>query len=272
MRNCRKPHLLCAYIHANKLFMNNMLDISGKTALITGASSPIGAEIARTLAKAGARVLLHYGSNKTTVQKLAGDIEGAIIIRSNLTRPKQIKKMIADLGDEGLLPDFLVNNAGVQTVAGLAEADEKIWQEINKVNLEAVYSLTRELSNALVSAGKKGAFVNIASIEGLDPANGHSHYAASKAALIMFTKASALELGAKGIRVNAIAPGLIAREGIEKEWPDGVKRWQKRAPLGRLGDAQDIANSVLFLLSPASVWITGHTLIVDGGMSAQTRW
>ena len=101
---------------------------------------------------------------------------------------------------------------------------------------------------------------------------GHAHYATSKAGLIMFTRAAALEYGPRGVRVNCVSPGLVDRAGLADDWPDGVGRWQERVPLGRLGTAKDVADAVLFLLSPAARWISGTNLVVDGGMSAQSRW
>jgi NAD(P)-dependent dehydrogenase (short-subunit alcohol dehydrogenase family) len=118
----------------------------------------------------------------------------------------------------------------------------------------------------------RGAIVNIASIEGSDPAAGHAHYSASKSGMLMFTRSAALEYGAFGIRVNAVSPGLIHREGLESEWPDGVSRWTAKAPLERLGTDMDVADAVLFLLSPAARWISGTNLLVDGGMSTVSRW
>src|SRR4029079_17894897 len=108
--------------------------------------------------------------------------------------------------------------------------------------------------------GNGGAIVNITSIEAESPAAGHSHYNAAKAGVLMYTRAAALELAAHGIRVNAVAPGLIWREGIEEAWPDGVARWKRAAPLGRLGRAEDVADACLFLASPAARWITGASL------------
>jgi 3-oxoacyl-[acyl-carrier protein] reductase len=117
-----------------------------------------------------------------------------------------------------------------------------------------------------------GAIVNVASIEGLQPAFAHSHYAASKAGVIMHTRAAALELGPKGIRVNCVSPGLIAAPGIEEGWPAGVARWHAAAPLHRLGTPIDVADAVLFLASPAARWITGANLVVDGGVLAHNTW
>lgn len=252
--------------------ISNLLNLSGRTALITGSSGGIGSAIARTLAASGARVILHFNNNKTDAETLAREIDASRIIRCDLSQPPHVKAMINTLAAEDLMPDLLVNNAGLQTVAPLLEAEEQVWEDINKVNLGGVYALTRYVAQNLVAEKRDGAIVNIASIEGLDPANGHAHYAASKAAVLMYTRASALELGKHNIRVNAVAPGLISRPGIEDDWPDGVERWQTRAPLSRLGTGDDVANAVLFLLSPAAVWISGNTLQVDGGMGAQNRW
>lgn len=250
----------------------DLLDLSGRIALVTGAGGGIGSSISRKLADAGARMILHYNSSKESVENLASEVSAERTIKCDLSEPAEIKAMIDTLVSEGRTPDLLVNNAGLQTVASIREADEQVWYDINKVNLGGVYALTKCFANALISEKSSGAIVNIASIEGLDPADGHAHYAASKAAVLMYTRASALELGKHDIRVNAVAPGLISRLGIEEDWPNGVERWQTRAPLGRLGTGEDIANGVLFLLSHAAVWISGNTLQIDGGMSAQNRW
>ncbi len=252
--------------------ISNLLNLSGRTVLVTGASSGIGAAIVRKLAKAGAEVILHYGTDKSGTSALADEVGAKHMVQCNLSKPRQIKAMLADLAAANCTADMLVNNAGVQTVAGVLEANKQVWRDINRVNLEAVYGLSKYMAKALIAQKRAGSIVNIASIEGLDPAQGHAHYAASKAALLMYTRASALELGQHNIRVNAVAPGLISRPGLEDDWPEGVKRWQGRAPLGRLGTGEDVANGVLFLLSPAAVWISGHTLAIDGGMGAQNRW
>ena len=252
--------------------VSNLLDLRGQTVLVTGAAGGIGMAISCALSTAGARVILHYNSSKLRVEKLADEIGAERIIKCDLSKPANIKAMINTLVDEERTPDLLVNNAGIQTVAPLFEADEQVWQDINKVNLGGVYALTKYFAKALVAEERGGAIVNIASIEGLDPAVGHAHYAASKAGVLMFTRASALELGQHNIRVNAVAPGLISRPGIEEDWLDGVERWQTRAPLSRLGTGEDVANAVLFLLSPAAVWISGNTMKVDGGMGSQNRW
>ena len=253
---------------------DELLNLSGQTALITGTSGGIGGAIARTLSKAGARVILHCSSDVAKLKNLAEEIGTARCIACDLSIEANVKSMMETLAAEDLRPNLLVNNAGtgVTNLSSILAADEAHWQSINNVNLGGVYALTKYFAKRLVAADAGGAIVNIASIAGFDPAQDHSHYAASKAALLMFTRASALELGAHNIRVNAVAPGFITRPGIEQDWPEGVARWQDRAPLTRLGTGEDIANAVLFLLSSAAMWVSGNTMTVDGGMSVQNRW
>lgn len=251
-----------------------MMDLSGHTALITGASGGIGRVIARTLSHAGAQIVLHCSHDGLRLQALSDEIGAAHMIACDLSQEANVKSMMESLAAEGIVPTLLINNAGtgVTNLSAILDADEDHWQSINNVNLGGVYALTKYFAQGLIAKKHSGAIVNIASISGLDPAQDHAHYAASKAALLMYTRASALELGAHNIRVNAVAPGFIHRAGIENDWPEGVKSWQNRAPLTRLGTGEDVANAVLFLLSPAAVWISGNTLVVDGGMSAQNRW
>jgi 3-oxoacyl-[acyl-carrier protein] reductase len=144
------------------------------------------------------------------------------------------------------------------------------WRGVLDTNLDGPFLVTQRAARGWGDRG--GAIVNVASIEGSDPAVGHAHYATSKAGLIMFTRAAAIEFGPRNIRVNCVSPGLVERDGLAVEWPEGVARWRERAPLGRLGTPKDVADAVLFLLSPAARWISGTNLVVDGGMSAQNRW
>lgn len=186
--------------------------------------------------------------------------------------------MFAALAQNKVRPDLLVNNAGIYEFGPITEADAHLWKDTNAVNLEGVYALTKHFANGVIAQEKEGlqekggAIVNIASISALDPAHGLSHYAASKAAILSYTRASAMELGEHNIRVNAVSPGLIDRDGLADEWPEGVESWQNNAPLTRLGQGEDVANAVLFLLSHAANWISGSNLVVDGGMSTQNRW
>jgi 3-oxoacyl-[acyl-carrier protein] reductase len=168
--------------------------------------------------------------------------------------------------------DALVNNAAIQPVGALLALSECDVAEMLRVDVAGCIAMTREAAECMIAGNAGGTIVNIASIEGLHPAVGHSHYAAAKAALLMHTRAAALELGAHAIRVNAVAPGLIDAPGLAGAWPDGVGRWTAACPLARLGTPEDVADAVLFLLAPASRWISGATLIVDGGMLARPTW
>ena len=188
--------------------------------------------------------------------------------------------MQADLSDEAAVdtmfssiqPTLLVHNAAAQPVAALGDMSLADWRAMMAANLDSAFLLMQRAAKAWIGAGRAGAIVNIGSIEALDPAAGHGHYATSKAGLLMLTRVAALEFGSSGIRVNCVAPGLIDREGLARDWPDGVGRWHDRVPLGRIGSPIDVADAVLFLLSPAARWISGANLVVDGGMSAQSKW
>ena len=164
----------------------------------------------------------------------------------------------------------LVNNAGIQPVTPYLELSSVDISEMLRVNVQGVMELSGFAAKHMLESG--GSIVNISSIEGLQPALGHSHYATAKAAVLMHTRASALELGKYNIRVNAVAPGLIDREGLWEAWSDGVTRWRKSCPLERLGTSEDVADAVLFLISRAARWMTGATLTVDGGMLTNNVW
>ena len=247
--------------------VGDLLDLGGETVLVTGASGNIGRAIATRLAAAGADILVHYRGNEAAAQDLLDRLGGGRAVQADLGDEASVEALLASTQ-----PTMLVNNAAQQTVQGLATMSLADWRSMLAVNLDAAFLLTQRVAAAWSSDGRPGAVVNIASIEGLDPAAGHGHYASAKAGLLMLTRAAALEFGASGIRVNAVSPGLIERDGIEENWPDGVGRWRDRAPLQRLGTPNDVADAVLFLLSPASRWISGANLVVDGGMSAQGKW
>lgn len=253
-----------------------LLDLSGQTALVTGASGGIGAGIAQRLAEAGAKVAIHYRGNEPGAQAVKDTIcDGggeAEIFHADLTGEGEVATLLDSIGNAMGLPAVAVNNAGAQPVVPLSEMTLQDWQAVTRTNLDGAYLVTQGLAQRLTAANKSGAIVNVASIEGADPAAGHAHYTTSKAGLLMFTRAAALEYGEVGIRINAVSPGLIDRDGLADAWPEGVERWQSKAPLGRLGTSTDVADAVLFLVSPAARWVTGANLLVDGGMTANSRW
>ena len=245
--------------------VHQLLSLAGETVLVTGASGNIGRGIARRLAEAGARVAVHYHRDESSAKRLAGELGSGVVVQADLGDADAVDAMI-----NASRPTMVVNNAAAQPVQALGEMGVADWRSVMSANLDGAFLVTQCAARSWGDAG--GVIVNIASIEGSDPATGHAHYATSKAGLIMFSRAAALEYGPAGIRVNCVSPGLIDRDGLAADWPDGVARWQARAPLGRLGTAKDVADAVLFLLSPAARWISGTNLVVDGGMSAQSRW
>jgi len=245
--------------------VQELLDLAGETVLVTGASGNIGQGIAERVAEAGATIIVHFHRNESAAQQLANRLGGATVVQADLASESAVDAMYAQAS-----PTMVVNNAAAQPVKGLGDMSYDEWRAMLAANLDGAFLVTQRAARAW--AGTGGAIVNIASIEALDPAVGHSHYATSKAGLLMLSRAAALEFGAAGIRVNCVSPGLIDREGLAEDWPDGVTRWHDRAPLGRLGTPNDVADAVLFLLSPAARWISGANLVVDGGMSAQSKW
>ena len=229
--------------------VERLLDLTGLVAIVTGAGGTIGAGVAQRLQEAGAFVVAH--------RRDLGDVE------------RDAAAICAAAVESFGRLDILVNNAGIQPVAPLESIGNDELTEMFRVNVVGLAAMTREAASLMTGGG---AIVNVASIEGVQPATGHSHYAASKAAVIMHTRAAALELGRSGIRVNCVSPGVIEAAGIAESWPEGVARWHAAAPLERLGDPLDVADAVLFLASPAARWITGANLVVDGGVLARNTW
>ena len=252
--------------------LGELLDLTGKIALVTGASAGIGRGVAGRLSEAGAAVAVHYRTGREgaldrveAIRRLGGK---ATAVQAELTDPASVEAAVAAVTDELGPIDLLVNNAARQTHAGFEDMNLDEWRAMMAANLDGVFIITKLVTAQMIRRASGGAIVNIASIEGLQPAPTHGHYATSKAGLIMYTRAAALQFGRHGIRVNSVSPGVIYRDGIEKAWPEGVKRWMKTAPLGRMGEDEDVADAVLFLASPASRWITGANLVVDGGVTS----
>ena len=254
----------------------SLLDLSGRTAIVTGASGGIGAGIARRFGEAGANVVCHYNGNREAAEAVAAEIRTAggkaFACQADISTGDGAANLVAQAIKQFGGADILINNAGQQPVQMLADMSEGNWNAMMAANVAGPFLAVRAFVEHARKAGKPGAVVNIASIEGHNPAPGHGHYATSKAALLMFTKAAAMEFGPLGIRVNSICPGLIHRDGIEEGWPEGVARWKAAAALQRLGRPDDIADAALFLASDAARWITGADLVVDGGVSARPTW
>lgn len=242
-------------------------DFGGEVVLVTGASGGLGQGIALRFAEAGAKVAVHYHANRAAAEALAGDI-GGVAFAADLADEAGCKALMDAVAGALGPVDVLVNNAGLQPVVPFDAISGAAMTEMMAANVGGPMALMR----ALALAERPASVVNIASIEGLQPAGGHAHYAASKAALIMLTRAAALELGPKGIRVNSVSPGLIDAGGLAETWPEGVARWLANAPLRRLGTPEDIADAVLFLASDAARWVSGANLVVDGGVLSGPTW
>lgn len=251
--------------HPRQLF-----DFSDKVVIVTGSGSGIGSGIANRFAQAGAAVVVNYRASAEGAKSIVSQIEEAggkaKAIQADVTQRTEVEHLLHQTLDTFGQVDVLVNNAGIYPLSTLIDMDEVEWDAVINANLRSVYLCTQVASKNMIEQGNGGAIINIASIEGENPAPMHSHYNAAKGGVLMHTMAAANELGPHGIRVNAVSPGLIWREGIEQAWPDGVERWQKAAALTRLGTPEDVADACLFLASAGARWISGVNLRVDGGV------
>ena len=248
-----------------------LIDLEGRVVVVTGAGGNIGAGIAKRMAAAGATVVSHTRSSPA---EPISDRSGrpGMVVKADLTAPGSPRRVVEAALDRYGRLDGLVNNAAVQTVADFAELPDSEWYEMIDTNLTAAHRLTKVAALAMASHDRGGSIVHIASIEGSYPAPGHGHYSVSKAGLIMHARAAAQAYGRSGVRVNVVSPGLISRPGIEDAWPEGVERWAKACPLGRLGTPEDIGDACVFLCSDLARWITGAELLVDGGVMSNPTW
>jgi NAD(P)-dependent dehydrogenase (short-subunit alcohol dehydrogenase family) len=252
--------------------VNSLLDLSGKIAVITGSGYGIGQGIASRLSEAGASIVVHFYSHQRNAEKLASQVRNtggnAIILQADLTKRVEVTSLFNQTTSHFGKIDILINNAGIYPVSHTLETSEEEWDTVLDTNLKTIYLCTQEAGKIMKNQGG-GVIINISSIESIFPANMHAHYCASKAGVNQYTKSTARELAPYGIRVNAVSPGLIWKEGIEESWPEGVTRWLDSVPLKRIGHSADVADACLFLASPAARWITGINLIVDGGASTR---
>ena len=253
-----------------------LLRLDSKVALVTGANGGIGPAIARRLSQAGASVALgvHHGSARA--EAVVADIVAAggeaSLVAGELGQPDGPPSLVDQVAAGFGRLDIVVNNAALQPVVALRDIGPDEWDAMAAVNLRAVHLLTVAAAEVMIGQGDGGSMVNIGSIEGVQPAPGHGHYATTKAGLAMHGRAAASELGQHGIRVNTVLPGLIDDGEVAGRWPEGVERWNAAAPLGRLGAPDDVADAVVFLASPLARWISGAELVVDGGVLTRPTW
>jgi 3-oxoacyl-[acyl-carrier protein] reductase len=253
---------------------SELFDLKGRVALVTGASSGLGVQFARALADNGAAVVL-VARRAERLRALASEIEGrggrAIAVEADVTDRAAMSRAF-DAAEQAFgTVTVLVNNAGIaQKPMRAIEVPAEEWRRVLGVDLDAVFSNAQEAARRMLAAKKQGSIVNIASVLGLGVAKGTAAYAVAKAAVIQTTKALALELAFKGVRVNAIAPGWFVTEindaYLNSEAGEAIKR---EIPMGRFGKDGDLDGALLLLASDAGAYITGATIVVDGGQVIQ---
>jgi dehydrogenase/reductase SDR family member 4 len=241
--------------------------LNGKVAIVTGASRGIGRAIAEVFAREGARVVI-CGRKQETLNQVAGEIGPSVKpMACHVGRADQIENLVAKTAREIGPVDVLVNNAATNISFGPSlEIEESQFDKMIEINLKSAFRLINAIAPGMCDRGS-GSIINIASIAGLRPQRHSLLYSMTKAALIMMTQSYALELGPRGVRVNAIAPGLIQTALSEHYWKDEAQRDKVMAnqPIQRLGQPSDVAELALLLASEKGSYITGQTLTVDGG-------
>ncbi|MDW4548492.1 3-oxoacyl-ACP reductase FabG [Defluviimonas sp. D31] len=242
-----------------------MFDLTGKAALVTGASGGIGGEIARALHGAGAVVALS-GTREAPLQELAAELgERAHVLPCNLSDPVAVEALPKRAVEAMGAVDILVNNAGITRDNLFMRMSDDEWQSVIDVNLTSTFRLCRGVLRGMMKA-RWGRIVNVTSIVGTTGNPGQGNYCAAKAGLTGMSKALAHEVASRGITVNCVAPGFIATAMTDKLNDEQKARISAQIPAGRMGEAREIAAAALYLASPEAAYVTGATLHVNGGM------
>lgn len=243
--------------------------LEGKTALVTGASKGIGRKIAEIFAEHGANVAFTYLSSvekglalEEELKAFGTQVKG---YRSDASKFEEAEQLITSIvADFGTI-DIVVNNAGITKDGLLMRMTEQNWDDVIDVNLKSVFNVTKAASKTMMK-NRRGVFINMSSVVGVQGNAGQSNYSASKSGIIGFSKSIAKELGSRNIRTNVVAPGFIRTEMTDVLDPEVVKGWEQNIPLKRAGEPEDVANMCLFLASDLSSYVTGQVFPVDGGM------
>ncbi len=245
------------------------MDLTGKVALVTGASRGIGQAVAVELAKVGADVIVNYIGNEAVAQETVEKVEAlgrkALKIKADVGNADEVQAMVDEAHAAFGHIDVLVNNAGITRDGLLIRMKDTDWDDVLNINLKGVYLVTKAVAKLMVKQ-RSGRIINMTSVSGVTGNVGQANYAAAKAGVIGFTKTCAKELAARGITVNAVAPGFI-ETAMTDVLPEKIKEGiAATVPLGRMGQPEEIAGVVTFLASDFARYITGQVLNVDGGM------
>ena len=244
-----------------------VFNLKGKSALVTGASGGIGSAVARALHNQGAELIIN-GTRSTELEKLAAELGNKVhVLQGDLSDTNSIGCLAEEaekISDNGI--DILVNNAGITRDNLLVRLSDKDLMDVINLNLIAGFHLTRKIIRGMMKR-KWGRVIGISSVVGITGNAGQTNYAAAKAGMIGFSKALALEVASRGITVNNIAPGFIKTPMTEDLSEEQVTRLQASIPIGRLGEAEDVAAAVVYLASSEASYVTGATLNVNGGMA-----
>ncbi len=251
------------------------MQLSAKTALVTGASKGVGKGIALELARQGCDLAVNYNSDSNGAEATCAEIRGmgrrAIPIQADVGQGQQVDRMFAALAVEFPRLDILVNNAGMQTWKPLLELEEHEWNRVIETNLRGCFLCTQRAARLMKAAGG-GRIINIGSGCNKVAFPNLVDYTASKGGIEMFTKVAAVELGPYQITVNCVAPGAIEIERTKHEAGDYSGTWAKLTPLGRVGTPLDVGRAVAFFAGEEADFVTGQTLFVDGGLFSKPAW
>lgn len=246
-----------------------MSKLTGKTAIVTGASRGIGAAIARRFAEEGANIVVNYSGSQDKAEAVVAEIEQAggkaIAVKANVADADAVKSLADAAMKEFGSIDILVNNAGITRDNLMMRMKEDEWDDVINTNLKGVFLCTKAVTRQMMKQ-RAGRIVNIASIVGVMGNAGQANYVAAKAGVIGLTKTTARELASRGITANAVAPGFITTDMTEKLGDDVQSSMLAQIPLARFGAPEDVANAALFLASDEASYVTGQTLHLDGGM------
>jgi len=241
------------------------IDLSGRTALVTGGTRGIGLEIATTLSRAGAKVAIAGRDADRAMQAAASIGSGTQGFAADLGSPGDAQRLVDDAERALGALDILVNNAGLTRDNVLVRLKDEDWDAVIDTNLRGAFAATRAAARGMMKR-RWGRVINITSVVGIIGNKGQANYAASKAGLIGLTKSVAKELASRNVLANAVAPGFIDTDMTKALTPDAREQLSAQIPLGRLGTPADIAGLVAFLASEHASYITGHVFVVDGGM------